>query len=194
MSKFSATLASVAAPPRGARQGFRGPNYPRHPSQVDDKSALDFFRAVSLCGLYSKRMHHYFVLHVSLSCSVCHASVRPPDASPELQLWFQNDTNSLGKNGYYVNTINKSLRKMLILFHWVKHPRTTRMFSNCNEQACGFTGIFCHQMANLCMKTSKHWSNKIQNGHEPFDGTRLGDCSMTLDGRKCDKLGGNLKT
>ena len=27
VSKFSATLISVAAPPPGARQGFRGPNY-----------------------------------------------------------------------------------------------------------------------------------------------------------------------
>ena len=32
VSKCSATLASVAAPPPGARQGFRGPNYPRHPT------------------------------------------------------------------------------------------------------------------------------------------------------------------
>ena len=31
-SKCSATLASVAAPPPGARRGFRGPNYPRHPT------------------------------------------------------------------------------------------------------------------------------------------------------------------
>ena len=34
VSKCSATLASVAAPPLGARQGFGGPNYPRHPLQV----------------------------------------------------------------------------------------------------------------------------------------------------------------
>ena len=32
VSKCSATLTSVAAPPPGARQGFRGPNYPRHPT------------------------------------------------------------------------------------------------------------------------------------------------------------------
>ena len=32
--KCSATLASVAAPPPGARQGFGGPNYPRHPTGV----------------------------------------------------------------------------------------------------------------------------------------------------------------
>ena len=30
--KCSATLASVAAPPPGAQQGFGGPNYPRHPT------------------------------------------------------------------------------------------------------------------------------------------------------------------
>ena len=33
VSKCSATLASVAAPHPGARQGFRGPNYPRHPTE-----------------------------------------------------------------------------------------------------------------------------------------------------------------
>ena len=33
MSKCSATLASVAAPPPGARQGFRGPNYPPRPTR-----------------------------------------------------------------------------------------------------------------------------------------------------------------
>ena len=32
VSKCSATLASVAAPPPGARQGFGVPNYPRHPT------------------------------------------------------------------------------------------------------------------------------------------------------------------
>ena len=32
VSKCSATLASVAAPTPGARQGFRGPNRPRHPT------------------------------------------------------------------------------------------------------------------------------------------------------------------
>ena len=32
--KYSARLASVAAPPPGARQGFGGANCPRHPSQV----------------------------------------------------------------------------------------------------------------------------------------------------------------
>ena len=34
VSKCSATLASLAAAPPGARQGFGGPNYRRHPSQV----------------------------------------------------------------------------------------------------------------------------------------------------------------
>ena len=34
LSKCSATLASVAAPPPGARQAFGGPNCLRHPSQV----------------------------------------------------------------------------------------------------------------------------------------------------------------
>ena len=32
VSKCGATLASVAAPPHGARQGFGGPNCPRHPA------------------------------------------------------------------------------------------------------------------------------------------------------------------
>ena len=34
VSKCSATLASVAAPPLGARQGFEGPSHARHSSQV----------------------------------------------------------------------------------------------------------------------------------------------------------------
>ena len=34
VSRCSATLASVAASPRGERQGLKGSNYPRQPSQV----------------------------------------------------------------------------------------------------------------------------------------------------------------
>ena len=40
VSKCGVTLASVAAPPPGARQGFGGPTYPRHPSQVAVLHAL----------------------------------------------------------------------------------------------------------------------------------------------------------
>ena len=76
MSKCSATLASVAAPPPRARQGFGGPCYPRQPSQVavlhPPPAVLKILRVVKLLhvvnllshrDLLSRRAlcgHHFF--------------------------------------------------------------------------------------------------------------------------------------
>ena len=43
VSKCSVTLASVVAPASGARQGFEGPNYPRHPTEGSGMGATGPF-------------------------------------------------------------------------------------------------------------------------------------------------------
>ena len=47
--KCSATLASVAAPPSGARQVFGGADYPRHPSQVSSATPAHRCKSQDKC-------------------------------------------------------------------------------------------------------------------------------------------------